>query len=166
VVDTPTLRKHNAIGTGATRDLKRTTSGMLPPSYNTRHKEAFHMLKEAHAVLPAADLQRAREFYHNALELDPDEVHEGMLTYHPASGSAFDIYETTNAGSAKNTQMCWVADDLNSEMARLRKRGVQFEDYDIPGMKTENGVATIEDTRTAWFRDSEGNFLCITEITS
>jgi predicted enzyme related to lactoylglutathione lyase len=138
---------------------------MLPSLLYTRHKEAFHMLKEAHAVLPAADLQRAREFYHNALELDPDEVHEGRLTYHPASGSAFDIYETTNAGSAKNTQMCWVTEDLDSEMARLRERGVQFEDYDIPGMKTENGVATIEDTRSAWFRDSEGNFLCITQMT-
>jgi predicted enzyme related to lactoylglutathione lyase len=113
--------------------------------------------------LPAADLKRAREFYHNMLELDPDEVHEGMLSYHPVSGAAFDIYETSNAGSAKNTQMCWVTDNLDSEMSRLRERGVRFEDYDIPGMKTENGVATDEAGRTAWFRDSEGNFICVTQ---
>ncbi|MDQ1582823.1 MAG: hypothetical protein QOF36_877 [Microbacteriaceae bacterium] len=122
------------------------------------------MLKEAHAVLPASDLQRAREFYHNVLELDPDEEHPGMLTYHPGSGTAFEIYETTNAGTAKNTQMCWVTDNLDAEMARLRDHGVRFEDYDIPGLKTENGVATDDESRTAWFRDSEGNFICVTQM--
>lgn len=121
------------------------------------------MLKELHTVLPAADLQRARTFYHDKLELDPDEMHDGMLMYHASTGSAFEIYETSNAGTAKNTQMVWMTDDLDAEMARLRKRGVIFEDYDIPGMKTENGVATMGDSKAAWFRDTEGNFLCISQ---
>ena len=121
------------------------------------------MLKELHTVLPAADLQRARTFYHDKLELDPDEMHDGMLMYHASKGSAFEIYETSNAGTAKNTQMVWMTDDLDAEMARLRKRGVVFEDYDIPGMKTENGVATMGDSKAAWFRDTEGNFLCISQ---
>ena len=121
------------------------------------------MLMETHAILPATDLKRAQEFYHRALGLDPDEVHGGNLMYHPGSGSTFEIYETSNAGTARNTQMCWVTDDLDGEMARLRARGIQFEDYDIPGLKTENGVATMEDSKAAWFRDSEGNFLCITQ---
>ena len=121
------------------------------------------MLKELHTVLPAADLQRARTFYHDKLELDPDEMHDGMLMYHAPEGSAFEIYETSNAGTAKNTQMVWMTDDLDAEMARLRKRGVVFEDYDIPGMKTENGVATMGDSKAAWFRDTEGNFLCISQ---
>jgi catechol 2,3-dioxygenase-like lactoylglutathione lyase family enzyme len=122
------------------------------------------MLKELHTVLPAADLQRARGFYHNALELDPDEEHKGSLVYHPSAGSEFEIYETSNAGTAKNTQMGWLTDDLDAEMARLRARGVVFEDYDVPGMKTVNGVATTDDGRAAWFRDTEGNFLCITQM--
>ena len=121
------------------------------------------MLKEIHTVLPAADLQRARTFYHDMLELDPDEMHDGMLMYHQDKGSAFEIYETSNAGTAKNTQMVWVTDDLDAEMARLRERGVIFEDYDIPGMKTENGVAMMGDSKAAWFRDTEGNFLCISQ---
>lgn len=121
------------------------------------------MLKELHTVLPAADLQRARTFYHDKLELDPDEMHDGMLMYHGAEGSAFEIYETSNAGTAQNTQMLWMTDDLDAEMSRLRERGVVFEDYDIPGMKTENGVATMGDSKAAWFRDTEGNFLCISQ---
>ena len=121
------------------------------------------MLKEAHTVLPAADLERAREFYHQALNLDPDEVVEGNLIYHPSPGIGFEIYETPNAGTAKNTQMIWMTDDLDAEMARLRGLGIEFEDFEVPGITTVNGVATTGDDRAAWFRDTEGNILCIAE---
>ncbi|WP_210481754.1 VOC family protein [Naasia sp. SYSU D00948] len=123
------------------------------------------MLKELHAVLPAADLARARRFYHDTLGLDPVEEHEeGRLLTYRVGGSAFDIYETENAGTAKNTQLCFETDDLDEEMSRLRDRGVMFEDFEIPGvMKTENGVVTDAESRTAWFRDSEGNFICIAQ---
>ncbi|MFF1876967.1 VOC family protein [Leifsonia sp. NPDC058230] len=121
------------------------------------------MLNEAHAVLPASDLKRAQDFYHTALGLDPDDVQAGNLVYHLGSGSAFEIYETSNAGTAQNTQMCWITDELEADMARLRERGVTFEDYDNPGLKTQNGVATMGDVKAAWFRDTEGNFLCLTQ---
>lgn len=121
------------------------------------------MLKELHPVLPAANLERARAFYHDKLELDPAEEHEGFLMY-TSSGSGFEIYETENAGTAKNTQMNWMTDDLEAEMKQLREHGVVFEDYDIPGLKTVDGVATMGDSKSAWFRDTEGNFLCITQM--
>jgi catechol 2,3-dioxygenase-like lactoylglutathione lyase family enzyme len=121
------------------------------------------MLQELHTVLPAANLERARTFYHDKLGLDPDEVYEGDLIYHLQSGGAFELYETSNAGTAQNTQMGWVADDLAQEMKELRDRGVVFEDYDVPGMKTVDGVADLGDSRAAWFRDTEGNFICISE---
>lgn len=123
------------------------------------------MLKELHTVLPAADLDRARAFYHDKLDIDPDEEVEGMLFYHVGPESAFEIYETSNAGSAKNTQMNWMTDDLDAEMKRLRDHGVMFEDYDVPGLKTKNGVATMDGGKSAWFRDTEGNFICITQRT-
>jgi catechol 2,3-dioxygenase-like lactoylglutathione lyase family enzyme len=123
------------------------------------------MLTEMHAVLPAADLGRARKFYHDMLGLDPVEEHEeGRLLTDRVNGSAFDIYETENAGSAKNTQLCFNTDSLSQEMRMLRERGVMFEEFEIPGMKTENGVVEDEEGMTAWFRDSEGNFLCLTEL--
>jgi catechol 2,3-dioxygenase-like lactoylglutathione lyase family enzyme len=123
------------------------------------------MLKELHTVLPAADLQRARTFYHDKLDLDPDPNPSdgGSLMYHLTSDSGFEIYETSNAGTAQNTQMGWMTDDLDAEMSSLRERGVQFEDYDVPGMKTDNGVATMDGMKAAWFRDTEGNFICISQ---
>jgi len=123
------------------------------------------MLREMHAVLPAADLARARKFYHDVLDMDPAEEHDqGRLLTYRVDGSAFDIYETENAGTAKNTQLCFRTDNLDMEMQRLRDRGVVFEEFEIPGvMKTENGVVTDSEGRTAWFRDSEGNFICISE---
>ncbi len=122
------------------------------------------MMKEIHTVLPAADLGRARTYYHDKLGLDPEDERGGSLVYRPFPGSAFEIYETSNAGTAQNTQMCWVTDDLDGEMSALRSKGVVFEEYDFPGMKTENGVATLEGLRSAWFRDSEGNFICVSEM--
>ncbi|TFC54376.1 VOC family protein [Cryobacterium sp. TMT2-17-1] len=121
------------------------------------------MMKELHTVLPAAELKRAQSFYHDALVLDPDETNEGVLVYHVGSGSVFEIYETSNAGTAQNAQMGWITDDLDTEMSTLRERGVVFEEFDIPGMKTVNGVVTAEDIKSAWFRDTEGNFICISQ---
>ena len=115
------------------------------------------------AVLPAKDLSRARAFYSEKLGLEPTEENEGGLRYRMQDGTGFMLYETENAGSAKNTAMCWTATDLDAEMSELRGRGVTFEDYDFPGLKTEDGVATMDDERSAWFIDSEGNILCIGE---
>jgi catechol 2,3-dioxygenase-like lactoylglutathione lyase family enzyme len=120
------------------------------------------MLKAPHTVLPAADIDRARTFYHDKLHLDPDETAPGMLSYH-VGDEGFEIYETPNAGTAQNTQMGWTTDDIEAEMVDLREQGVVFEEYDTPELKTVNGVATADGMKTAWFRDSEGNFICVTQ---
>jgi catechol 2,3-dioxygenase-like lactoylglutathione lyase family enzyme len=124
------------------------------------------MLKELHAVLPAADIQRARSFYHDTLGLEPDEEHPGSLMYHPAKGSAFEIYETDDAGTGGTSQMGWLTDNLDLEMEQLQARGVVFEERDVSGVKTAGGVARMPDAKAAWFRDTEGNLLCITQLTS
>ena len=115
------------------------------------------------AVLPAADLQRARTFYRDKLGLEVTEETGGGLLYRLQGGTSFLLYETGNAGSAKNTAMCWLTEDLDAEMAELRGRGVDFEDYDFPGLQTQNGVATIGQEKSAWFVDSEGNILCVSQ---
>ena len=123
------------------------------------------MLKELHAALPAADIRRARLFYHDTLGLEPDEERPGSLMYHPVQGS-FEIYETDDVGTVGTSQMGWLTDDLDSEMEQLRARGVVFEKLDLPGVKTARGVARMPDARAAWFRDTEGNLLCITQLAS
>ncbi len=117
---------------------------------------------EIYAVIPASDIGRAREFYKDKLGLEPAEERSGGLIYR-LKDSKFLLYETGFAGTAQNTAMNWVTNDLDAEMAELRSRGVEFEDYDFPGLKTENGVAADEDGRAAWFKYSEGNILALSE---
>jgi catechol 2,3-dioxygenase-like lactoylglutathione lyase family enzyme len=119
------------------------------------------MLKDldAMAVLPAKDINRAREFYRDKLGLEPvQEMGPENLIY-KSGNSSFLLYQTDNAGTAKNTQMGWVTQDFDREVEELRSRGVVFEEYDMPGMKTEDGVATMGDTRAAWLKDPDGNIL-------
>lgn len=117
-----------------------------------------------HPVLPAASLQRARAWYAEKLRLEPVMDLEGGLIYQTAGGM-FLVYETPSASTARNTAAGWVVDDLDATMAELRGRGVAFEDYDIvDGPTTVDGVATSTSGRAAWFKDSEGNILSLTEL--
>ncbi|WP_307038211.1 VOC family protein [Arthrobacter sp. B3I4] len=115
------------------------------------------------AVLPAADIARARDFYRDKLGLEPDNIgDEDNVRYTCGSGSQFMVYQTPNAGSAKNTQLGWMVPDVRAAVEELRAAGVVFEEYDFPGLKTENGIATLPDGGSAaWFLDSEGNILNI-----
>ncbi|WP_066286717.1 VOC family protein [Arthrobacter sp. B6] len=116
------------------------------------------------AVLPAKDINRAKAFYSDKLGLEPAQTMEDeALIYQCANGTGFMIYQTDNAGTAKNTQMGWDTDDFDREVEELRGRGVVFEDYDQPGLKTENGIADSEWGKAAWFLDTEGNILNITQ---
>ena len=126
------------------------------------------MLKDSAvmAVLAAKDINRAKEFYRDKLGLESSEaMEEYSLLYRCGNGTSFLIYQTDNAGSAKNTQMGWESDNIERDMEELRARGVVFEDYDMPGLKTENGLATDDWGKSAWFLDSEGNILNLSQRT-
>ena len=118
--------------------------------------------------LPANNLERARRFYSEKLGLEPAEERPGGLCYRCGPGY-FALFESAGAASGTHTQMGWEVVDLEATVAVLRARGVVFEDYDLPGLKTVNGIAEIEGNypskgvgeRGAWFRDSEGNLLGI-----
>lgn len=118
------------------------------------------------AVLPAKDISRAKAFYRDKMGIEPsDSMEEGTVMYSCGQGTRFLLYQTDNAGTAKNTQLAWDTDNLQREMEELRARGVVFEDYDFPGLKTENGVATTSWGMAAWFLDSEGNIINISQRT-
>jgi catechol 2,3-dioxygenase-like lactoylglutathione lyase family enzyme len=118
--------------------------------------------------LPAQDLQRARAFYSEKLGLEPVEERPGGLLF-KVSGCEFALFESAGASSGTFTQMAWTVDDVDATVAELRSRGVVFEDVDLPGLQTIDGIAEIEGNypskgsgeRGAWFRDSEGNMLGI-----
>jgi catechol 2,3-dioxygenase-like lactoylglutathione lyase family enzyme len=116
--------------------------------------------------VPAQDLDRARAFYSEKLGLEPAEEREGGLRYVCAAGE-FALFESAGAASGDYTQMAWEVDDIEATVRELRSRGVVFEEYDLPGLRTVEGIADIEGNypskgsgeRGAWFRDSEGNML-------
>jgi catechol 2,3-dioxygenase-like lactoylglutathione lyase family enzyme len=118
--------------------------------------------------LPAQDLERARAFYADKLGLHPVEEREGGLRYVAAAGE-FALFASAGASSGNHTQMGWEVEDIDATVADLRSRGVVFEEYDLPGFRTVDGIADIEGNypskgtgeRAAWFRDSEGNMLGI-----
>ncbi len=119
-----------------------------------------------YTVLPVADLERARAFYRDKLGLEATLDKPGMLAYSGPSGYIFQLYETSTVGTAQNTQMGWSTSDLDGDVAELRERGVVFEEYDLPGLKTENGIAHVGTERAAWFKDSEGNTIVISQTIS
>jgi len=114
-----------------------------------------------YAYIPAQDVARARSFYEDKLGFRPREEVAGGVVYEFGKGTAAFLYPTPNAGSSRASQAYWQVADIEREVAELKKRGVKFEDYDMPGMKTENGIFTGGGARAAWFRDSEGNILAV-----
>ena len=128
------------------------------------------MLKNGRVAtrLPAQDLERAKAFYAQKLRLEPMEEREGGLRYVCAAGE-FALFESAGRPSSDHTQMGWEVEDIEATVRELRARGVVFEEYDFPGLRTVDGIADIAGNypskgnaeRGAWFRDSEGNMLGI-----
>jgi catechol 2,3-dioxygenase-like lactoylglutathione lyase family enzyme len=120
------------------------------------------------ARIPAQDLERARSFYSSRLGLEPVEERPGGLRYRCGSGH-FSLFQSSGSASGSHTQMAWEVDDIAATVKELRRRGVVFEEYDLPDLKTINGIAEITGNypsrgvgeKGAWFRDSEGNLLGI-----
>ena len=116
-----------------------------------------------YAYIPAKDVARARRFYEDKVGLRAGREVAGGVVYEFGNGTAAFLYPTPNAGSSRASQAFWKVEDIEREVAALRKRGVRFEDYDMPGMKTENGIFTGGGARAAWFKDSEGNILALVQ---
>ncbi|MEJ0021435.1 MAG: VOC family protein [Candidatus Doudnabacteria bacterium] len=112
------------------------------------------------AVLPAADLERARKFYTEKLDLKEDAPMPGGASFKCGGGTEIFLYQRPPV-TVEHTQASFQVDDLDAEMKELRARGVVFEEYDMPEMKTVNGVAIMDKWKSAWFKDSEGNILAL-----
>ena len=121
------------------------------------------------ARVVATDITRARQWYEEKLGLVPSkEEMGGMALWYRTSATWFLLYQTESAGTARNTVGGWEVTGIEELMDDLRARGVTFEDYDFgEGMRTVNGLMTIPPgSKAAWFKDSEGNTLELTEVPS
>lgn len=116
------------------------------------------------AMIAASDLARAKAWYADKLSLAPSAEFEGAVLTYTSGNSTFNVYQTEFAGTAKNTVAVWRFKGVRDEVARLRGRGVEFEDYDFGEEKTVGGIlADADGNVNAWFKDSEGNILALVE---
>jgi predicted enzyme related to lactoylglutathione lyase len=116
-----------------------------------------------YAYIPAKDVARAREFYEKTLGLKPKEEYAGGVIYEFGNGTACFVYPTPNAGTSRASQAFWLVDDIEREVAELKARGVVLEEYDMPEVKMQNSIAAGGGAKTAWFKDSEGNILAVSQ---
>jgi catechol 2,3-dioxygenase-like lactoylglutathione lyase family enzyme len=121
--------------------------------------------------LPAQDLDRARRFYAEKLGLEPSEIRPGGLLYR-CGGSEFALFQSAGSSPGTFTQMGFQVDDLNATVAELTARGLAFEEFDLPGLKTVDGITEVPGNypskgtgeRAIWFRDSEGNLIGVGQV--
>ena len=121
-----------------------------------------------YAYIPAKDVARARKFYETKLGLKPgDQQIDGGVAYPFGDHTAAFLYEAgESAGTSKASQAFWKVKDLESEVAQLRARGVEFETYDpdeIGGLTMKDGIARGGGMKAAWFKDTEGNIMALIE---
>ena len=117
--------------------------------------------QKATSMLPVVNMARARQFYEKTLGLDAAQVRENGEARYDAGGTSFALYPRATPTRADHTALSFEVKDLSAEMRDLRARGVRFEEYDLPGLKTVEGVCVLGSERAAWFRDPEGNILCL-----
>jgi len=116
------------------------------------------------ATLPFEGLARAKDFYGKkvGLKLKAGSPKMGWLEFGAAKGTTIQLFESDSKKS-EDTAATFTVRNLEKEMAELRKRGVEFEDYDLPGIKTVDGVATMGKTKAAWFKDPGGNVIAVVQ---
>src|SRR5256885_12122890 len=113
------------------------------------------VLKNAAIVpyIPVSDVARARKFYEQKVGLKPKEEYAGGVIYECGKGSWVFMYPSAGAGTSKASTAFLAVDDVAAEVAELKARGVVFEEYDMPGIKTVNAIATAGGAQTAWVKE-------------
>ena len=117
------------------------------------------------AVVPVSDIDRAVDFYGSTLGLNliarRDDLPQNREAEFSAGAGGLLAYISVAAGQSRGTLAGFRVDDIDAAVAGLRERGVTFEEYDMPDLKTENGIASVGDVRAAWFKDPDGNILAV-----
>ncbi|HJV95631.1 MAG TPA: VOC family protein [Albitalea sp.] len=126
------------------------------------------MLTNSHitTILPVVQMDRARRFYEDKLGLVPEGEHaDGSFTLRSGDGGTVALIPRPERKAAEYTSLSFEVDDIDREIKDLERRGVKFEDYDLPELKTVNHVFATSEEKCAWLTDTEGNILCIHQDT-
>ncbi len=116
----------------------------------------------AHPTVFVADLERARVFYENLGLTVSAQVSTGIFMT-AGGGTIFPLLHRPGATPPSHTVAAFQVDDLPAAVASLRARGVVFEEYDSPALRTTDGIADMGAYRAAWLKDPDGNFIGLHE---
>ena len=114
-------------------------------------------------MLPVKDMMRAREFYELKLGLQPGGLKPDGKFVYTVSGGVLALFPKPEGTKADHTAISFQVTNIIESVRELQRAGVVFEDYDLPGVKTVSHVCVLGSEKAAWFKDTEGNFLCIHE---
>lgn len=114
-------------------------------------------------MLPVIDMVRARAFYEQCLGLQPGALRPDGKFVYQVGGSALALFPKPGGTKAEHTAISFQVPDIVASIEALKSRGVVFEDYDFPDFKTVNHVCVLGSEKAAWFKDTEGNYLCLHE---
>jgi catechol 2,3-dioxygenase-like lactoylglutathione lyase family enzyme len=113
-------------------------------------------------MLPVDDVDRAKKFYVESLGLGYTGTNEeGSAVFELAGATTLMLLPRPGGKRSEATAISWEADDVEAAVKELEGNGVAFEDYDFPGLKTIDHIATREGEKAAWFKDPDGNVLCV-----
>ena len=129
------------------------------------HNEEVAVLSKhkVSAVLCSTDLARSQEFYEQklGLTLSPETIPNHLL-FEGADGTTVLVYGRPSPNQADHTQVRFWSADVARDVRELVARGVGFEDFDFPKLKTVDHVATTAGVgKSAWFKDPDGNTLAL-----
>ncbi len=114
-----------------------------------------------HAVLAVKDIEAAKKFYSETLGLKQLDQNPGGVLYGSGSNKVF-VYQSEYAGTNQATAASWEIDNVEETVSELTGKGVKFEHYDnLPGVKLEGDIHVMGSMKAAWFKDPDGNVLCI-----
>lgn len=122
------------------------------------------MLEQANAIptIGVKNLQEAKQFYQNKLGLTPIGDGDEFVQLYKAGNGTIEVYKSDFAGTNKATTVTWaIGDELENEVDTLRKKGVEFEHYSLPDTKLEGDIHVMKNMKAAWFKDPDGNILCL-----
>jgi catechol 2,3-dioxygenase-like lactoylglutathione lyase family enzyme len=117
-----------------------------------------------HPILLAKDLDAAREFYHDRLGLEIISASDHKIEFRCGGGTKLAVSKSTTGTADSQTQIGWEVDDLQAEIDDIRSRGIPIEEYDLPGLKTENGIADVGFAWMAWIIAPGKNALAIVQL--
>ena len=115
-------------------------------------------------VLLATDLEASRDFYRDKVGLEIVNEGPSAVTFRCGGGTRLALTKSTVGTADEQTQAAWRVGDLDAELAELRSRGVVIEEYDLPTLKTVDGIADVGFARMAWFIDPGKNCIGIMQV--